>query len=569
MTTYQQRPHQKNLVATTIHPILARILASRGVEREDELNLELPQLLAPNLLKGIEGAAVFLADSLQAQKKLIIVADYDCDGATACAVGVKGLRMLGFECVDFLVPNRFTDGYGLTPGIVDQVLALPTKYDVLVTVDNGIASVTGVKYANEKGLAVLVTDHHLPGDETPEAAHIVNPNQRGCGFPSKNLAGVGVMFYVLIALRAELRKRGIYTAENQPAIHTLLDLVALGTVADVVQLDRNNRILINAGLKAIRTGRCCPGIAALFQVCGKSAADAVSTDLGFFIGPRINAAGRMDDMSIGINCLLSPKFEDAVALADRLHRFNRERRTVEQGIQEQASSLLLGVEIKDTYTIALADKDWHQGVIGIVAGRLKETYHRPTIIFADGETPDQPSFKGSGRSIPGFHLRDALDAVSKLHPEIIIKFGGHAMAAGLTIHKEKLQIFVEAFEAIAREMMSEELLSKKVFHDGSLETDDFNLELARSLATQVWGQGFPEPLFVGEFDVLESKILGEKHLKLKVKPKGSNPKSSALDAIWFNQTEVPHSGNLLAFKLSENKFRGESSLQLMVEGQAG
>ena len=561
MPIFKQRQAVQSTI-TGLSPVLARILAARGITNNDDYGLELAKLIPPNKLKGMEGAAAYLADALASGKRIIVVADYDCDGATACAVAVRGLLMLGFKYVDFLVPNRFLDGYGLTPGIVDQVVALKDPHDIILTVDNGIASVAGVAHANAKGLEVLITDHHLPGDETPPASHIVNPNQRGCEFPSKNLAGVGVMFYTLLAVRTELRNRGAFTRETQPRLEKLLDIVGLGTVADVVSLDRNNRILVNAGINLIRSGRAHAGINALYKVCGKDPGLAVSTDMGFLLGPRINAAGRMNDMTVGIRCLLSNDEEEAANLARELHALNGERRSVEEGIQAEAGELLKGIEIAEKYTICLTDDTWHQGVIGIVAGRLKELHHRPAIIFADAGTPETPALKGSGRSIPGFHLRDALDLVSKRHPEIIVKFGGHAMAAGLTIHKSAFNAFCDAFETVARELMTNETLTQCVAHDGCLDADEFNLNLARTLESQIWGQGFPEPMFVGQFDIKEAKVLSEKHLKLKLQPKGCG---HIYDAIWFKNTTVPTSDSTLAFKLSENVFRGNSSLQLKIE----
>lgn len=567
MTNYTERSVPENTL-TNVHPVLAKIFASRGVISDSEMALDLAGLISPDKLKGVMDAAAFLADSIAAQKSVIVVADYDCDGATACTVAVRGLRMLGFNTVDFLVPNRIADGYGLTPGIVNQVTALQTKYDILVTVDNGIASVDGVAHANASGLEVLVTDHHLPGDEAPAAAHIVNPNQRDCTFPSKALAGVGVMFYTLLALRAELRNRGIFTRETQPRIESLLDLVALGTVADVVQLDKNNRILVNAGLKLIRTGKAHPGVKALFEVCSKRADVAASVDFGFFLGPRINAAGRMDDMSIGIRCLLADDYQESLELARKLDSLNSERRKVESGIQDSANSLLKDVIIGDAYTIALTGDQWHQGVIGIVAGRLKETHHRPTIIFADSESDGKPILKGSGRSIPGFHLRDALDIVSKRHPEIFVKFGGHAMAAGMTIHKDQFTKFQDAFEKVARELIPEDLLSHNVFHDGAIEAHNMSLDLVKEIQNQVWGQGFPEPLFASEFEVKKTRIVGGKHLQLFLQLPGSDPRSGDIAAIWFKNTECPLGTVKLVYKMQDNTYNGVTSLQLMIEGVA-
>lgn len=563
MPIYKQRPttgaHLKS-----VNPILSRIFAARGLQSDDELDLAVSGLIPPGKMKGIEAAASYLADALATQKRIIIIADYDCDGATACTVGIRGLRMLGFEHVQYLVPNRFVDGYGLTPSIVDQVLALPEKFDILMTVDNGIASVSGVDHANQNGLQVIVTDHHLPGDETPAAAHIINPNQHGCQFPSKSLAGVGVIFYTLLALRTELRNRGRFTRETQPRIDRLLDIVALGTVADVVQLDKNNRILVQNGLNIMRSGRAHAGIQALFDACGKKIAEAKSGDLGFFIGPRINAAGRMDDMTVGIRCLLSDDPTEAGELAKQLNALNNERRSVEGAIQEQAELIIQDLHVESAFTISLTDSSWHQGVIGIVAGRLKEKHHRPTIVFADAG--DGQLLKGSGRSIPGVHLRDVLDTVSKRHPDIITKFGGHAMAAGLSIHKDKFSAFCDAFELAVRELITEDDLEQCVFHDGTLAADDFTLSLAESIGNQIWGQGFPEPLFVGAFEVKSSRLIAEKHLKLQLQPVDSNQKSHILDAVWFRNTTAPDPMCKLAFKVQKNEYKGNVTVQLLIEG---
>jgi len=546
-------------------PLLERLFKSRGADfglaQEKQA---LAGLLHPSGLKGLDEGAQYLADCVEAKKRIIVVADYDCDGATACAVAVRGLKMLGFDTVDYMVPNRFTDGYGLTPAIVQRVAAMQEPHDIIFTVDNGIASVDGVKLARELGLEVFITDHHLPGEALPPTPYIINPNQPGCTFASKSLAGVGVVFYLLMGLRAALRERGKFTRETQPAIERLLDLVALGTVADVVALDENNRRLVKAGLQAIRRGRCQAGMAALYQVCGKESRDAASTDMGFFIGPRINAAGRMDDMTVGIQCLLTDDFNEGLDLASRLNTLNRERRSVEGQMQSEASLLLQGVEVGQSHTIVMANEGWHQGVIGIVAGRLKEEHHRPTFVFADGATPDQPSWKGSGRSIPGFHLRDALDLVSKRHPGLILKFGGHAMAAGMTLRKEGLETFKAAFEQVAQELMEPHILTKEVLHDGGLEADEYSLDCARMIADQVWGQGFPEPLFFDSFVIEDCKIMAEKHLRLSLRPK--HAPHIRLQGVWFKRTEIDGQEMQLAYRLSENKFRGDSSLQLIVDG---
>ncbi|MGB2817970.1 MAG: single-stranded-DNA-specific exonuclease RecJ, partial [Burkholderiaceae bacterium] len=434
----------QQLVTDGVLPALARVLAGRGVQRRDELQLQIDGLVPPASLSHVDDAATLLADAIEAEARLLIVADYDCDGATACAVGLRGLRALGAE-VDYLVPNRFEYGYGLTPEIVD--LAAQREPDLIITVDNGIASVEGVARANELGIAVLVTDHHLPGPVLPDAACIVNPNQPGCGFPSKNLAGVGVMFYVLLALRAELRARGRFTAATQPKLDTLLDLVALGTVADVVRLDRNNRILVSQGLQRIRNGRLHPGMAALFQVAGKDARTARAMDLGFAIGPRINAAGRLTDMTVGIECLTTESFERALELAQQLDQLNRERRDIESDMQIDALAALDSDRVEAASTICLFNEDWHQGVVGLVASRVKEKFHRPTIAFARANATE---LRGSGRSIEGVHLRDTLDLVTKQVPDMVRRFGGHAMAAGLTLQSDRYEGFVKAFEDATR-----------------------------------------------------------------------------------------------------------------------
>ncbi|AOZ05754.1 single-stranded-DNA-specific exonuclease RecJ [Cupriavidus malaysiensis] len=550
--------HAASLAAAGLHPTLARILSARGVSRPDELATELPGLVAPGEMKGIGHAATYLADAIAAGRRLLIVADYDCDGATACAVGVRGLRMLGAR-VDYIVPNRFEYGYGLTPEIVE--LAARQQPDVIVTVDNGIASVDGVAAANARGIDVVVTDHHLPGATLPEAAVIVNPNQPGCPFPSKNLAGVGVMFYVLLALRAELRTRGVFDARTQPRLDTLLDLVALGTVADVVKLDSNNRILVAQGLKRMRAGRMHAGVAALFRAAGREAARANTFDLGFGLGPRLNAAGRLADMSLGIECLLTDDAGRAWEIAQELDGMNRERRDIEAGMQQEALQILeqpmAGLDPASRYTVSVFNETWHQGVIGIVASRLKEKFHRPTITFAPG---DDATIKGSGRSIPGFHLRDALDLVSKRHPGLLVKFGGHAMAAGLTLRADTFGQFMEAFEAVGREWLDEKQLARVIETDGDIDDGCFSPEFVNLLDQQVWGQGFPAPTFCGEFDVVRQTVLKGKHLKLLL-GRGAH----RFDAIWFNHAEALGASALVAYRLDNNTFNGVTRVQMVIE----
>ncbi|EHP40736.1 single-stranded-DNA-specific exonuclease RecJ [Cupriavidus basilensis OR16] len=505
------------LAGIGLHPTLARILSARGVREPAELATELPGLLPPAAMKGIDHAATYLADAIAAGRRLLIVADYDCDGATACAVGVRGLRMLGAR-IDYIVPNRFEYGYGLTPEIV--ALAAKQQPDVIVTVDNGIASVDGVAAANALGIDVVVTDHHLPGDQLPEAAVIVNPNQPGCEFPSKNLAGVGVMFYVLLALRAELRRRGVFDAQSQPRLDTLLDLVALGTVADVVKLDSNNRILVAQGLKRMRAGRMHAGVAALFRAAGREATRANTFDLGFGVGPRLNAAGRLADMSLGIECLLTDDANRAWEIAQELDGMNRERRDIEAGMQQEALQIL-------EFTFAPGDED---------------------------------TIKGSGRSIPGFHLRDALDLVSKRHPGLLKKFGGHAMAAGLTLGADSFGQFMEAFEAVGREWLSDEQLARVIETDGDIEDACFSPEFVSLLEQQVWGQGFPAPTFCGEFDVLRQSVLKGKHLKLQL-----GRGSQRFDAIWFNHANSLGASALVAYRLDNNTFNGITRVQMVIE----
>lgn len=538
-----------------VHPVLARLYAARGLSDASELASELNALIAPAGLLHIDAAAAFLADAIAAGKKMTIVADYDCDGATACAVGLRGLRALGAR-VDYIVPNRFEYGYGLTPEIV-ELTAREKSPDIIVTVDNGIASIDGVAEANRRGIEVVVTDHHLPAATLPAARVIVNPNQPECGFPSKNLAGVGVMFYVLLALRAELRRRGVFDAQNQPKLDVLLDLVALGTVADVVKLDANNRILVTQGLKRMRAGRMHAGIAALFRAAGREARKATPFDLGFGVGPRLNAAGRLSDMSLGIECLTTDDEGRAWAIAQQLDGINRERRDIEAGMQDTALALLESFNPADNTTIAVFDASWHQGVIGIVASRLKDKFYRPTITFAPA---GDGMIKGSGRSITGFHLRDALDIVSKQAPSLIEKFGGHSMAAGLSIRADMLEGFQAAFEAVGRNQLSKNQLERVLETDGPLEDAYFSPQFIELLDSQVWGQGFSPPVFCDEFRVMSQRILKEKHLKLLLEKNGRQ-----YDAIWFGHVESLPERATVAFRLDANEFNGMTRVQLMVE----
>ncbi|AOZ49086.1 single-stranded-DNA-specific exonuclease RecJ [Chromobacterium vaccinii] len=544
---------QHKLLGQGLTPLQARLYAARGIADSEELDYGLKGLLPYQNLKNAEAMACRLADAIAAKQRLLVVADYDADGATACAVAVKGLSMLG-ATIGFIVPNRFEYGYGLTPEIVE--LAAQKRPDIIVTVDNGIASVAGVEAARARGIEVLVTDHHLPGDTLPDAL-IVNPNQPGCEFPSKNLAGVGVMFYVLMALRVEMRRRGVFDEQTQPNLGVLLDLVALGTVADVVRLDRNNRTLVENGLKRMRAGRMAPGIAALFRVAGRAHYKANTFDLGFTLGPRLNAAGRLDDMSLGIACLLASNEEQAVRLAQELDKLNRERRGIEAGMQDEALAALSGIDAGNRYTLTLYRDDWHQGVVGIVASRLKERFHRPVIVFAPG---DEGEIKGSGRSIPGFHLRDALDLVYKRHPGLILKFGGHAMAAGLSLDESRFAEFQQAFEAVARELMDEKQLTRMIETDGSLPARDVNLQLAETLAAEVWGQGFPVPYFHDQFMVVNQKLVGDKHLKLRLAREGCE-----FDAMLFNHADWLPDRIQAVYQLIANEWQGRKELQVYLQ----
>ncbi len=550
-----------------LHPLLARLYAARGVRSRDELDDGLAQLLRPQQLRGIDAAARLLADAIGRNLRLVVVADYDCDGATACAVAVRGLRMLGAQRVDYLVPDRVVDGYGLTPPIARRVHERGA--DVLITVDNGIASCAGVAEARALGLAVVVTDHHLPGPELPEADAIVNPNQPGCEFESKCLAGVGVMFYVLLALRAELRARGVFDAASQPRLEPLLPLVALGTVADVVKLDGNNRRLVAQGLKRIRAGQMQPGLRALFTAASRQPEAASTFDFGFALGPRINAAGRLADMTLGIECLLTDDGSRAGELARQLDAINRERRELEGGMREQALALageLFGEGEEPPPAISVFDADFHEGVVGIVASRLKDQHHRPTFVFAASSAPGKEhELKGSGRSIPGFHLRDALDLVAKRHPGVLLKFGGHAMAAGCTVAEEHFETFEQAFAQVAHEWLDAATLTRQLETDGPLAPEYRRAELVDTLAQEVWGQGFAPPTFSERLAVLSQRLVGGgRHLSLKLMHHGQ-----AVDGIWFGRTEPVQDEMLLAFRLDVNEWGGARRVQFVVEGAEG
>ncbi|QRY81916.1 single-stranded-DNA-specific exonuclease RecJ [Pseudomonas sp. PDNC002] len=546
-------------------PLLTRLYAARGVQSAEELDKGLARLIPYQQLKGVDAAVELLVDALEKGQRILYVGDFDADGATASSVGVLALRMLGAAWVDYLVPNRFEYGYGLTPEIV--AVALEKRPELLVTVDNGISSIDGVAAAKAAGLRVLVTDHHLPGPELPAADAIVNPNQPGCDFPSKAMAGVGVIFYVMLALRARLRERGWFAARGiaEPNLAELLDLVSLGSVADVVPLDANNRILVHQGLARIRAGRARPGLRALLEVAGRDCRRITSTDLGFILGPRLNAAGRLDDMSLGIELLLCEDEGVARDMAVQLDQLNQDRKAIEQGMQREALAQLKELPVEEMpFGLCLFDPEWHQGVIGILASRLKERYHRPTIAFADA---GDGTLKGSARSVPGFHIRDALDAVAARHPGLISKFGGHAMAAGLSLPQENFGAFAAGFDFEVRRQLEEDDLTGRLLSDGQLSAEEFHLELARALRQAgPWGQHFPEPLFHGIFQIVQQRVVGERHLKLVLKTECG---SLQLDAIAFNiDRDIWPNPTVrwaeVAYKLDVNEFRGNETVQLMV-----
>ncbi len=555
-----------------VAPLLARLFAARGIRSIDELDDGLARLLPPQGLKGITAAATLLADAIETEARICIVADYDCDGATACTVAMRGLAMLGAKAANlgYVVPDRVIHGYGLTPAIVD--LALPQRPDLLMTVDNGIASLEGVAHAKALGLKVLVTDHHLPAlidgvIKLPDADATVNPNQPGCDFGSKNLAGVGVAFYVLLALRSELRERGRFDAANQPKLDLLLDLVALGTVADVVKLDANNRRLVAQGLKRMRAGRGQAGVAALFSAAGRDAGKANAFDLGFALGPRINAAGRLSDMTLGIECLLTDDRTRALELAGQLDAINRQRRVIEADMRDQAQAQLErllqnpGLLGEPPPALAIFEADFHEGVVGIIASRLKDMVHRPTFVFARGA---DGQLKGSGRSIPGFHLRDALDLVAKRHPQVLKKFGGHSMAAGCTLADNSFEAFDQAFQQVALEWLDAAALTRILRTDGPLAPEQFTAATVKVLEEQVWGQAFEAPLFCDQVQIVSQRIVGERHMKLSLRLDGI-----LRDAIWFGRSEpVPLSGRM-AYRINLNEYQGQQRVQMVVEAMLG
>jgi len=556
------------LTEAGLHPVLARVYAHRNIESLVQLETGLSRLLPFAELKGIEEAAHLLATAIKDQQRLLIVGDFDCDGATSSALVVRALRLLGAKQVDYLVPNRFEYGYGLTPEIV--AVAAEKQPDLIVTVDNGISSIEGVAAANERNIRVLITDHHLPGRELPAAAAMVNPNQPGDTFLSKNLAGVGVIFYVMLALRARLREERWFEQQAlpEPNLAILLDLVALGTVADVVPLDHNNRILVAQGLARIRQGQCCCGISALLQMAKRRQQDLVAADMGFALGPRLNAAGRLEDMSLGIECLLTDDPDKAMVLARRLDDLNIERRQIENEMKDEAVAILEAMALEESTDLpvglCLFEPHWHQGVIGILASRIKERLHRPVIIFAQS---DAKTIKGSARSIPGLHIRDVLDAVAAHHPGLLTRFGGHAMAAGLTLEADQFERFSRAFDEEVRSLLGPDDLRREILSDGLLGGDELDLSLAETLRRAgPWGQGFPEPVFDGVFTVVNRRIVGDRHLKLTLQPTGSDQN---IDAIAFNTVDDAWPVNVerveLAYRLDVNEYNGRRTAQLLVE----
>lgn len=562
-------PNQPSRFSSEVPPLLQRIYANRGLNHDEDTDLALKHLLPASQLKGLEQALDLLEAALEQGQRILVVGDFDADGATSSALSVLALRRLGAASVDYLVPNRFEYGYGLTPEIV--AVAAEKSPDLVVTVDNGISSIEGVRAAKAAGMKVLVTDHHLPGAELPEADAILNPNQPGCPFPSKNLAGVGVAFYLMTALRTRLKQRDWFAEQGipEPNMADYLDIVALGTVADVVPLDRNNRILVHHGLARMRAGRCRPGIRALVEVAKRRLPNLVASDMGFAVGPRLNAAGRLTDMSMGIECLMVDDERLASQYAAELDQLNHERKSIEGDMQQQALAALkqlhLSKESELPWGLCIYKKDWHQGVIGILASRIKERFHRPTIAFAPS---DGGEVKGSARSIPGFHIRDALDAVASRHPGLIVKFGGHAMAAGLSLRAEDFPRFEAAFDREARRLLSRDDLTGRLYSDGELSEAEIDLPVAHLLRNSgPWGQGFPEPLFDGEFELLDQRIVGEKHLKMSI---GLPSSRRVVDAIAFNVDldKWPNrnaSRVYLAYRLDVNEFRGVQNAQLMVE----
>ncbi|PJG83166.1 single-stranded-DNA-specific exonuclease RecJ [Caviibacterium pharyngocola] len=547
-------------------PLLDRLYRSRQVKNTQQLDRTLAAMLPPNLLLGMESAVNLLLNARKLQQKIVIVGDFDADGATSTALTVSALRRLGYHNVDYLVPNRFEQGYGLSVGVAEA--ALEKQVELLITVDNGVSSFDGVAFLKARGVSVIITDHHLPADTLPNADAIVNPNLAQCGFPSKSLAGVGVAFYVMLALRAKLREIGAFDGQTQPNLAELLDLVALGTIADVVPLDQNNRILAYQGLQRIRSEHCCCGIRALAEVANRNIAQFSATDLGFFIGPRLNAAGRLDNMSVGVELLLTEDMATARALALELDGLNQTRKEIEQGMKAEALEIcrkLTALQQELPMGIALYQADWHQGVLGILASRLKDRFNRPVIAFAQDQ---EGVLKGSARSIEGLHIRDALERIHSRYPEMILKFGGHSMAAGLSIYEKNFGDFQRIFNQTVCEWLDEEQLRGVIWTDGELTPQNMTLQTAETLKSAgPWGQAFPEPMFDGEFKVLQQRLVGEKHLKMMVEPKQGGP---LLDAIAFNvdtryYPDLSVRNAKLAYKLDVNEYRGQRSVQLLVD----
>ncbi|EJC6858834.1 single-stranded-DNA-specific exonuclease RecJ [Vibrio parahaemolyticus] len=574
MIEIQRRPEPDlSLLPDSIPPILKRIYINRGITDIAQLETSARGLHSYQKLGGIEQAVELLFQAIQEQKRIIVVGDFDADGATSSALSVLALRMLGSNNVDYLVPNRFEDGYGLSPEVVDQALELGAE--MIMTVDNGVSSIEGVRYAKENGITVLVTDHHLPGQVLPEVDAMVNPNLDSCAFPSKALAGVGVAFYLMMALCVHMRKHNWFAQQGmqEPKLMELIDLVALGTVADVVPLDENNRILVHQGLQRIRAGKARPGIQALIEVAKRDARRLVASDFGFALGPRINAAGRLDDMSFGVELLMCNNIHAARRMASELDGLNQTRKEIEEGMKQEAMAfcerLQFGENSELPYGLSLFQRDWHQGVIGILASRIKEKFHRPVIAFADG---GEGTIKGSCRSIPGLHMRDALDSIDTQNPGLIIKFGGHAMAAGLTIKEQDFERFSRLFDEVVKKELDEAALKGVILTDGELKPEEFSMHIAEQLrAGGPFGQAFPEPIFDGEFKVLHQKLVGEKHLKLMLEPlyKG-HPTNVMIDGIAFNVDlrrwpDASVKTVRLAYKLDVNEFRGNQSLQLMID----
>lgn len=563
---------EQALAESGVHPVLARVFAARGVRTRAELDESLEALARPGQMANLSQAAAWLGQMIVSNKKILVVADYDADGATACAVAIRGLQRFGAR-VDYLVPDRFSFGYGLTPSLIDHAIKLHAQepIDLIITVDNGISSIAGVAHAKSIGVEVLVTDHHLPGQQLPDTL-IVNPNLPHCEFPSKNLAGVGVMFYVLMALRAWFRDQENWPAEKLPRLDDLLPIVALGTVADVVKLDANNRRLVAQGLRRLRKGNSFAGLNALFQVTNLEVRQATARHFGFVIGPRINAAGRISDMSIGIRCLLEDDPAKALEIAGELDRLNRERQEIEAGAREaavaQAIEILERTQHKalEQWSLVLHHSDWHQGVIGLIAGRLKEKFYRPIIVMATDS--DSSWLKGSGRSIPGVHLRDVLERIDTQHPGMMRAFGGHAMAAGLTLARNQLEAFTMLFESTVREFADPADLQQTLDVDGPLSSEFIRIDVAQMLSDQVWGQGFAPPVFLNEFEVLSQRRLKDAHLKLSLRLISDGPRQAPIEAIWFNAEKDLGNKARLAYRLAINDWQGRSSVQLEVVGLA-